>query len=247
MAVEVYGGGQPDSLGLPDYVRSGLYPNNGRLIQVKFTRCTSAPPYPHIPSMYASTTLPYPTILSLRSPSAFRAIATSTTLPPMSTPQASVVVLTPNMANNGHDTTIDLRDSAVPESINWGLGSLGRGDMNKTLSNLYSFVALVTGYTNLDVSLADIPVMNIIGTIPGPLDVQYYVSITAPNTSAGGAGGAPVLVASGLDTSFTTTSAPTSSCKARLGAAIALRRLGRHRATVLVLGGLLAGVAAILA
>ncbi|KAH9170090.1 hypothetical protein EDB89DRAFT_2072383 [Lactarius sanguifluus] len=51
--------------------------------------------------------------------------------------------------------------------INWGLGSLGRVDMNKTLSDVYSFVANGTGCTNLDVSLADIPLTNITGTIPG--------------------------------------------------------------------------------
>ncbi|KAH9061779.1 hypothetical protein EDB83DRAFT_2552154 [Lactarius deliciosus] len=140
--------------------------------------------------------------------------------------------------------------------INWGLGSLGCGDMNKTLSNVYSFVA--TGYTNLDVSLADIPLMNITGTIPGPLNVQYYV--TAPNTSAGGAGGGPVfrlrhqlyhrlranLVAQGKTCGSAHTLRRRLTCRP-VGAAIALGCSGGHRATVLVLGGLLAGVAAILA
>jgi len=79
---------------------------------------------------------------------------------------------------------------------------------HRTLSNVYSFVANTTGYTNLDVSLADIPLTNITGTIPGPLNAQYYVPITAPNTSAVGAGGGPVFVASGLDTSLTAASAP---------------------------------------
>ncbi|KAH9059219.1 phosphoesterase family-domain-containing protein [Lactarius vividus] len=181
--------------------------------------------------------------------------------------------VTPNMVNDGHDTTIDfagqwvdywlapllndtnfndnrtlilltfdetetytvnnrifalLLGGAVPESArgtvdstyythysslstveaNWGLGSLGRGDTNKTLSNVYSFVANATGYTNLDIALADIPLTNTTGIIPGPLNVQYYVPITAPNTSAVGAGGGPVFVASGLDTSFTVAKAP---------------------------------------
>lgn len=52
---------------------------------------------------------------------------------------------------------------------NWGLGSLGRGDTNKTMSNVFEFVANVTGYRNLDVRGADIPLTNITGTIPGPL------------------------------------------------------------------------------
>lgn len=181
--------------------------------------------------------------------------------------------VTPNMVNDGHDTTIDfagqwidywlvpllndtnfndnrtlilltfdesetytannriftlLLGGAVPESArgtvdstyythysslstveaNWGLGSLGRGDTNKTLSNVYSFVANATGYKNLDVSLADLPLTNITGTVPGPLNVQYYVPFTAPNTSAVGAGGGSVFVASNLDTNFTAASAP---------------------------------------
>ncbi|KAH9029924.1 hypothetical protein EDB85DRAFT_1964486 [Lactarius pseudohatsudake] len=48
-----------------------------------------------------------------------------------------------------------------------------------TLSSIYS-IANVTGHTNLNVSIADIPLTNITGMIPGPL----HVHITAPNTSA---------------------------------------------------------------
>ena len=43
---------------------------------------------------------------------------------------------------------------------------------------------------------------------PEPTNAQYYVPITAPNTSAVGAGGGPVFIASGLDTNFTVASAP---------------------------------------
>ena len=46
------------------------------------------------------------------------------------------------------------------------------------------------------------------GNIPGPLNAAYYVPFTAPNTSAVGAGGGPVFIASGLDTNFTAASAP---------------------------------------
>ncbi|KAI9431470.1 hypothetical protein H4582DRAFT_2005662, partial [Lactarius indigo] len=91
---------------------------------------------------------------------------------------------------------------------NWSLGSLGRGDPNKMLSNIYSFVANATNYTNLDISLADIPLTNTTSIIPGSLNAQYYVPVTAPNTSAVGAAGGPVFVASGVDTSFTAAKAP---------------------------------------
>jgi len=90
---------------------------------------------------------------------------------------------------------------------NWGLGSLGRGDTNKTLSNVFSFVAAATGYTNLNVSSDDV-LTNATGTIPGPLNPNQYVPFTAPNTSAVGAGGGPVFVSSGLNTSFTAAVAP---------------------------------------
>ena len=79
---------------------------------------------------------------------------------------------------------------------------------HRTLSNVYSFVATATNYTNLDISAADIPLTNLTGNIPGPLNAQYYVPFTAPNTSAVGAGGGPVFIGPGLDTNFTASSAP---------------------------------------
>jgi hypothetical protein len=140
----------------------------------------------------------------------------------------------------------------------------------RTLSNVYSFVANATGYTNLDVSAANIPLTNLTGNIPGPLNAQYYVPFTAPNTSAVGAGGGSVFVASGLDTNFTTASAPapvnltaqnesvpwsgprvatssstnSSTSSGKKSGAVGARE-GMVGATVL--GSLLAGVAALLA
>ncbi|KAN0135813.1 Phosphoesterase family domain containing protein [Lactarius tabidus] len=238
--------------------------------------------------------------------------------------------VTPNMVDDGHDTTIDfaggwvdfwlssllndtnfndnrtlilltfdetetytinnhifavLLGGAIPESsrgtvdstyythysslstveANWGLGSLGRGDTNKTLSNVYSFVANATNYTNLDISAADIPLTNLTGNIPGPLNARYYVPFTAPNTSAVGAGGGPVFIGPGLNTSFTAANAPApvnlaaqnqtvpasgprvaastnTSSPAKKSGAVGARE-GMVGATVL--GALLAGVAAL--
>jgi hypothetical protein len=202
--------------------------------------------------------------------------------------------VTPNMVNDGHDTSIDytaswlqywlvpllndtnfndngtlivltfdetetytvnnrvltiLLGGAVPENLrgttdstyythysllstveaNWGLGSLGRGDTNKyvsrslltlarstynpttshrTLSNVFSFVANATGYTNVDISGDAIPLTNATGTINGPLNPNQYVPFTAPNTSAVGAGGGSVFVSPGMNTSFTAANAP---------------------------------------
>ena len=69
-------------------------------------------------------------------------------------------------------------------------------------------MANATGYTNLAIFGADIPMTNLTGNIPGPLNTQYYVPFTAPNTSVVGAGGGPVFVAPGLDTNLTAASAP---------------------------------------
>ncbi|KAF9174196.1 hypothetical protein BGX21_004909 [Mortierella sp. AD011] len=55
---------------------------------------------------------------------------------------------------------------------NWGLGNLGRNDINKNLSNVFSFVANATGYENVNVT--ESPVLN--GTEPGFL---------APTSAAG--------------------------------------------------------------
>ncbi|THH26371.1 hypothetical protein EUX98_g7812 [Antrodiella citrinella] len=86
---------------------------------------------------------------------------------------------------------------------NWELGSLGRQDTNKTVSNVYDFIASTVGYKNLNVTGNDIPLTNLTGDIPGPLNAQFYVPFSAPNVNATGAGGGPVFVASNLNTSLT--------------------------------------------
>ncbi|KAI9431891.1 hypothetical protein H4582DRAFT_2001182 [Lactarius indigo] len=47
---------------------------------------------------------------------------------------------------------------------NWSLGSLSCDSTSK--------------YTNLDVSIADIPLTKTTSTIPGPLNVQHYSALT---------------------------------------------------------------------
>jgi hypothetical protein len=65
----------------------------------------------------------------------------------------------------------------------------------RTLSNVYSFVAAETGYKNVEVSGADIPLTNLTGTYPGPLNPKMLAPWPAPNLCAVGAGGGPVFVA----------------------------------------------------
>lgn len=78
---------------------------------------------------------------------------------------------------------------------------------HRTLSNVFSFVAAATNYTNLNVSSESV-LTNATGTISGPLNPNQYVPFTAPNTSAIGAGGGPVFVSPGMNTSFTAAVAP---------------------------------------
>lgn len=86
---------------------------------------------------------------------------------------------------------------------NWGLGSLGRQDTNKTMANVWSFVADAVGYENVAVTGNAVPHTNISGTIPGPLNAKLFIPFTAPNINAVGAGGGPVFVGPGVDFSFT--------------------------------------------
>ncbi|KAF8532168.1 phosphoesterase family-domain-containing protein [Gautieria morchelliformis] len=107
------------------------------------------------------------------------------------------------------DSTFHTHFSALSTvEANWQLGSLGRGDTNKTLSNVYSFVAEKTGYQNLNITGAEIPLLNISGLTPGPLNQNLFVPFLAPNLTAVGAGGGPVFVAPTLNTSLTTANAP---------------------------------------
>ncbi|KAI9431706.1 hypothetical protein H4582DRAFT_2003628 [Lactarius indigo] len=61
---------------------------------------------------------------------------------------------------------------------NWSLGSLSCDSTSKNLLDVYPFIFNATSYTNLDVSIADIPLTKTTSTIPGPLNVQHYVPVT---------------------------------------------------------------------
>ncbi|KAI9431700.1 hypothetical protein H4582DRAFT_2084549 [Lactarius indigo] len=52
---------------------------------------------------------------------------------------------------------------------NWSLGNL---------LDVYPFISNATSYTNLDVSIADIPLTKTTSTIPGPLNVQHISATT---------------------------------------------------------------------
>ncbi|GEM11770.1 acid phosphatase [Rhodotorula toruloides] len=93
---------------------------------------------------------------------------------------------------------------------NWGLGSLGRGETNKTLANVYSWAANATGYQNngLTNSSSNLTLTNLTGIFPGFANDQMWTPILAPNMSAVGAGGGPVFAGNGTDTSLTSWDQP---------------------------------------
>ncbi|KAI0705371.1 phosphoesterase family-domain-containing protein [Earliella scabrosa] len=104
------------------------------------------------------------------------------------------------------DATFYTHYSALSSvQANWGLKSLGRQDTNKTMNNVFEFIASVTGWQNNGISgnSSSIPLLNISGPIPGPLNTEHYIPFTAPNMSAQGAGGQGVFVAPGLNMSLT--------------------------------------------
>lgn len=181
--------------------------------------------------------------------------------------------ITPNMINDGHDTSIDFAGSwldyfmptmlahpafndnrtlilltfdetetytinnriftlllggAVPDALknttddtfythystlstvenNWDLPSLGRQDANKTVSNVFALVANKTGYSNEQLTEDQFPLLNLTGTIAGPLNPTLYVPFVAPDVNAHGAGNGTVFVGQGVNASLTALTAP---------------------------------------
>ncbi|SPO32028.1 related to acid phosphatase [Ustilago trichophora] len=98
---------------------------------------------------------------------------------------------------------------------NWNLKSLGRGDVNKTMANVFPFYSEIFGYQNTQVDDANIPQTNITGVAPGPLSDTSFTLFYAPNdVKVIGAGGQPVLVKSGLNTSQTLATLPRTNLTA---------------------------------
>ncbi|KAJ6477818.1 phosphoesterase family-domain-containing protein [Mycena vitilis] len=106
------------------------------------------------------------------------------------------------------DTLYTHYSSLSTVQANWGLKSLGRQDTNATVSNVFDFVAAKTGYKNVHVPADQVPRFNLSAVAPGPLTSTLYTPFAAPNLHAHGAGGGPVLLRPGLNTSLTTASLP---------------------------------------
>jgi hypothetical protein len=106
------------------------------------------------------------------------------------------------------DTYYTHYSSLSTVQANWALGSLGRQDTNKTVSNVFSLVANTTGYQNVNVTADQIPLTNLTGVFAGPLNAEQYVPFLAPNANAVGAGGGPVFIADGVNMDLNASTAP---------------------------------------
>ncbi|KIJ60114.1 hypothetical protein HYDPIDRAFT_32536 [Hydnomerulius pinastri MD-312] len=110
-----------------------------------------------------------------------------------------------NLRNTTDDTFYTHYSTLSTVEANWDLGNLGRQDTNKTVSNVFSFVAEATGYQNMNVT--DIPLLNITETIPGPLNPEYWVPYLAPMNGTGGGSGA-TFISPGTNMSLNMNTAP---------------------------------------
>ena len=98
----------------------------------------------------------------------------------------------PAELRNTTDNTFYTHYSALRTvELNWGLGSLNRGDANATLSNVFQFAAPALNYTNVDVT--NIPLMN--DTTPGMLTGNGYNATHAPSANGSTATSGAIKIA----------------------------------------------------
>ncbi|PWN50006.1 hypothetical protein IE53DRAFT_387729 [Violaceomyces palustris] len=114
-----------------------------------------------------------------------------------------------NLVSKADDTYLTHYSAISTVEANWELKNLGRGDVNKTMSNVFPWVAQTVGYTNVQVAEEDRPMTNLTGLFAGPFSSTRYQPFTAPtDQNAKGAGGQGVLLKPSLNKSYTLASAP---------------------------------------
>ncbi|KDE09355.1 hypothetical protein MVLG_00669 [Microbotryum lychnidis-dioicae p1A1 Lamole] len=110
-----------------------------------------------------------------------------------------------SLMNKTDDNYYTHYSSLSTVEANWGLGTLGRGDANKTMNNVYSWVANAT-----DVSLngltgnSTLPLTNLTGVFPGPLNADQWTPVLAPAIlNATSPTGGAIFVDASVDRSLT--------------------------------------------
>ncbi|KAJ7927017.1 phosphoesterase family-domain-containing protein [Mycena leptocephala] len=86
-----------------------------------------------------------------------------------------------NLRGTSDDTLYTHYSAISTAELNWGLKSLGRQDVNATVSNVLSFVAAKTGYKNVHPAPGQIPHFNESAVVPGALTSQSFIPFAAPN------------------------------------------------------------------
>lgn len=120
-----------------------------------------------------------------------------------------------NLKNTTDHTYMTHYSALSSVEANWNLKSLGRGDTNRTLANVFPFWADTFGYQNTQVADPDILMTNLTGIFPGPLSPTANTLFYAPDdVNVIGAGGQPVLIKSGLNVSQTLTTLPRTNLTA---------------------------------
>ena len=71
-----------------------------------------------------------------------------------------------------------------PRSVTYPFIQLGRGDTNKTMANVFDFIAKRINYTNTNTTRAHEPLTNLTGIFPGPLNPTAWIPFTAPTNSS---------------------------------------------------------------
>ncbi|KIJ68844.1 hypothetical protein HYDPIDRAFT_25094 [Hydnomerulius pinastri MD-312] len=119
-------------------------------------------------------------------------------------------VIPANLKNTTDDTFYTHYSTLSTVEANWNLGNLGRQDTNKTVANVFKFVAESTGYQNNDLTAAstNLPLLNLTTTIPGPLNPEYWVPYLAPDVSATGGGNGTTFIANGTNMTLNAADAP---------------------------------------
>ncbi|KAF8437576.1 phosphoesterase family-domain-containing protein [Boletus edulis BED1] len=104
-------------------------------------------------------------------------------------------VIPQSLWNTTDDTFYTHYSTLSTVQNNWGLGNLGRQDINNTVNNVFAFVADATGYQNNGLTTQGLPLLNLSGTYPGPLNPNDYAPWASP-TNGTGAGGGPTYFSS---------------------------------------------------
>ncbi|KIJ21416.1 hypothetical protein PAXINDRAFT_94998 [Paxillus involutus ATCC 200175] len=161
-------------------------------------------------------------------------------------------IIPENLKNTTDDTFYTHYSTLSTVEANWDLGNLGRQDTNKTVANVFNFVAETIGYKNNDLTASsNLPLLNLSGAIPGPLNPQYWVPYLAPNTSGTGGGSGPTVVLPGTNMALNSSSAPapvnltaantTGSGGTSTGTGAALGGFAQANLLISVIGAVFAG------